>query len=156
MKMQSKSMDWFLYDIGLRRERVKACQIYSDNWNYKQREFGNFHIFINFRLTLFERGIFVTSIFFLDIEITVYWLAQVDAGTCGVLQKRCSYKFHKILRKTPVPEEVCNFITFMNFSCEFWEISRNTLLREYLRWLLVNKSFPIFTNSIRTSMIFYF
>ena len=59
-------------------------------------------------------------------------------------RKMCSWKFHKIHRKTPVPEaffnrlwpQACNFIkkeTLVQvFSCEFCEISKNTFFREYI------------------------
>ena len=50
--------------------------------------------------------------------------------------KRCSWKFHKIPRKTPVPE-ACNFIKKETlaqvFSCEFCDISKNTFFTEHLR-----------------------
>ena len=49
--------------------------------------------------------------------------------------KRCSQKFRKIRRKTPVPE-ACNFIKkeilAQVFSCEFCEISKNIFFKEHL------------------------
>ena len=54
-------------------------------------------------------------------------------------EKRCSYKFHKIYSKTPVPE-ACTFIKKETLaqvlSCEFCEISKNTFFTEQLWWLL--------------------
>ena len=57
-------------------------------------------------------------------------------------EKRCSYKLHKIYRKTPVPEsffkqnrkaEGCNFIKketlAQGLSCEFCEMSTNTYFK---------------------------
>ena len=62
-----------------------------------------------------------------------------------VLSKSFSQKFHKNHRKTPVPEslflkscrsEACNFIKKETlaqvFSCEFYEISKNTYLHRTL------------------------
>ena len=46
----------------------------------------------------------------------------------GVLWKRCSYKFHKILRKTQA------------FFSEFCEIIKNNFLIESLWWLLLKSS----------------
>ena len=63
-----------------------------------------------------------------------------------------SQKFHKIHRKTPVPEnifliklpKVCNFIKKKSlaqvFSCEFCEISRNTFLQNTSRRVLLKDS----------------
>ena len=56
-------------------------------------------------------------------------------------KKRCSLKFRKIHRKTPVPESLfklsCNFfkkeILAKVFSCEFCEISKNNFFTEHLR-----------------------
>ena len=53
-------------------------------------------------------------------------------------EKRCSWKFHKIHRKTPVPESL--FLIKLQalgtlaqvFSCEFCEISKNTFFTEYV------------------------
>ena len=42
--------------------------------------------------------------------------------------KRCSWKFRKIHRKTPVPEALAQV-----FSCEFCEISKNTFFTEHLQ-----------------------
>ena len=63
-------------------------------------------------------------------------------------KKICSWKFHKIHRKTPVPEtffnkvaarlwpQACNFIkkeTLVQvISCEFCEISKNTFFTEHI------------------------
>ena len=60
-------------------------------------------------------------------------------------KKMCSWKFHKIHRKTPVPETLlkkglwprtCNFIKkdslVQVFSCEFCEISKNTFFTEHI------------------------
>ena len=60
-------------------------------------------------------------------------------------KKRCSKKFPKIHRKTPVPEplfkyscrlQACNFIKKESltqvFPCEFYEISKNTFFTEHL------------------------
>ena len=62
-----------------------------------------------------------------------------EAASRGVLQKRCSYKFRKIHRKTPVPESLFNKVADLRpetllkketlaqlFSCEFCKISNNT------------------------------
>ena len=53
-------------------------------------------------------------------------------------KKRCSYKFHKIHRKTP---EACNFIKKESLaqviSCEFCEISKTTFFTEHL-WATVS------------------
>ena len=58
-----------------------------------------------------------------------------EAATGGVCKKRCSLKFRKIHRKTPVPG--CNFIEketlAQAFSCEFCEISKNAFFTEHLR-----------------------
>ena len=65
--------------------------------------------------------------------------------------KRFSYKFHKIHRKTLVPE-ACNFIEKETlaqvFSCEFCEISKNIFFTDHL-WttayqILKYQSFNIF------------
>ena len=66
--------------------------------------------------------------------------------------KRCSQKFHKIHRKTPVPEslfkqsckpEASNFIKKKTlaqvFSCGFCEISKNTFFTEHL-WTTASAS----------------
>ena len=51
-------------------------------------------------------------------------------------EKSCSWKFHKIHGKTPVPEP-CNFIKkdtlTQFFSCEFSEIFKNIFFTEHLR-----------------------
>ena len=72
-------------------------------------------------------------------------------------KKMCSWKFHKTHRKTPVPEtflkktadlrpatllkkrlwpQACNFIKketlVQMFSCEFYEISKNTFCTEHI------------------------
>ena len=65
-------------------------------------------------------------------------------------KKMCSWKFHKIHRKSPVPETIwpatllknrlwsqaCNFITkevlVQVFSYEFCEISKNTFFTEHI------------------------
>ena len=69
----------------------------------------------------------------------------------GVLSKRCSLKFCKIHRKTPVPESLfiqvaggaCNIIKndalAQVFSCEFCKISKNAFFTEHLWWLLFRK-----------------
>ena len=41
LDLQSKSMDWFLYDNGLRHERVNYYQNLSSHYNYG-REFNSF------------------------------------------------------------------------------------------------------------------
>ena len=51
--------------------------------------------------------------------------------------KKCSEKFRKIHRKTPVPEpQACNFIKKETlaqvFSCEFCETSKSTFFTEHL------------------------
>ena len=50
-------------------------------------------------------------------------------------KKRCTYKFRKILRKTP--GAACNLIKkealAQVFSCEFCEISKNTFFSEHLQ-----------------------
>ena len=54
-------------------------------------------------------------------------------------EKRCSQKFRKIHRKTPVSPvpQACNFIKKETlaqvFSCEFCEIFKNTIFTEHLR-----------------------
>ena len=75
----------------------------------------------------------------------------------ALCKKMCSWKFHKIHRKTPVPEaffnkvaglrpvtllkkrlwpQVCNFIKkgflVQGFSCEFCEISKNTFFTDHI------------------------
>ena len=57
-------------------------------------------------------------------------------------KKKSFWKFRKIHRKTPVPEpEACNFIQKETlgqvFSCEFWQISKNTFFTEHL-WTTVS------------------
>ena len=44
----------------------------------------------------------------------------VEAATGGFFKKSCSWKFHKIHRKTPV------------FFCEFCELSKNSFFTEHL------------------------
>ena len=64
-------------------------------------------------------------------------------------KRSCSYKFHKIHRKTPVPEslfkdscrpQACNFVEkealAQVLSCEFCVISKKTFFTEPLWWLL--------------------
>ena len=48
-------------------------------------------------------------------------------------KKMCSWKFHKIHRKTPVPETLLKKETLVQvFSCEFCEISKNTFFTEHI------------------------
>ena len=66
-------------------------------------------------------------------NIVVRNLYEKEAATGSVLQKRCSWKCHKIHRKTPVPEpKACNFIKRETlaqvFTCIFCEISKNIIL----------------------------
>ena len=86
----------------------------------------------------------VTIILFLFTYVACSLFAFLISRKCndiqkqssgGVLWKRCSWKFHKIQRKTPVSEFlfltklVCNFIKkealSQVFSCEFREIFQN-------------------------------
>ena len=65
-----------------------------------------------------------------------------EAATGGVLQKRCSYKFCNIHRKTVMLESLCgpSSLQFyqketstLMFSCEYCEIFNNTYFEEHLR-----------------------
>ena len=47
-------------------------------------------------------------------------------------EKRCSYKFHKIYRKTPVPKSLFAKDSGTGVSCEFCEISKNAFFTEHL------------------------
>ena len=84
-------------------------------------------------------------------ELKSFSVVAQEAATRGVLWKRCSYKFHKILRRTPVPKslfliklqaQACNFIkketVAEEFSCEFCEISRSTFFTENV-WTTASK-----------------
>ena len=62
-----------------------------------------------------------------------------------VLQNRCSQKFPKFHRKTPVLESLFNKVASLKetstqvFSCELCKISKNTFFTEHLQWLLLNR-----------------
>ena len=66
-------------------------------------------------------------------------------------RKRCSLKFHKIHRRTPVPgSRACNFIkkeTLSQVPVNFTKCLRTPFLTEHLRWLLL---YVIFTQSTKT------
>ena len=85
-----------------------------------------------------------------------FWFSDVFKGikrsSGGVLWKKCSWKFHKIHRKTLVPEflctceylcpQACNFMKKETlaqvFSIEFFKIFKNTcFFIEHLRWLFL-------------------
>ena len=63
----------------------------------------------------------------------------------GVLQKRCPSKFRKIHRNHMCQSFFFTKVAVLSkkealaqvFSCEFCEISRNTVLTEHLRWMLL-------------------
>ena len=64
---------------------------------------------------------------------------------CSV-KKKCSQKFCKILRKTPVPESLFNKVAgplAQLFSCEFYEISKNIFFTEDLRTTAFDQSAKI-------------
>ena len=87
--------------------------------------------------------IFSAFYFNMDYEFNLTWNCILQKQPPEVFyEKRCSYKLHKIHRKTPVPEsflkqnrraEGCNFIKKETLaqvlSCEFCEMSTNTLFQ---------------------------
>ena len=78
-------------------------------------------------------------------------LKVTETATGGALCKK--RKFRKIHRKTLVPEpffnkaQACNFIKKETlaqvFSCEFWNISKNTFFTEHIRTTASGESFKI-------------
>ena len=82
-------------------------------------------------------------------------LKVTEAATGGALCKK--RKFRKIHRKTLVPEpffnkaQACNFIKKETlaqvFSCEFWNISKNTFFTEHIRTTASGESFKIIIQS---------
>ena len=63
-----------------------------------------------------------------------FLLLLVQKQPPEVLYKtRCSEKFHKIHRKTPVPKFIKKETLAQVFSCEFCEISKNIFFTEHLR-----------------------
>ena len=96
-----------------------------------------FLILLNFTRCLFS----VNTIFLLMRNIRN---ECSEAATGAFCKKMCSWKFHKIHRKTPVPEtllkkrlwpQACNFIkkgdSAQVLSCEFCEISKNIFFRNF-------------------------
>ena len=63
---------------------------------------------------------------------------NTEAVAQRCFEKKRSVKFQKIHRKKPVIESLKGEILAQAFSCEFWEICRNTFLIEHLRWLLLS------------------
>ena len=91
-----------------------------------------------FRLIFFDK-VFHLILLILATKIIQRHIFQKQSPE-GVLQKRCSQKFCKIQRKTPVTQslfliklqaEACNFIEKETlaqvFYCEFCEIYKNTI-----------------------------
>ena len=78
----------------------------------------------------------------LSLNLSQFLISIQKQPFADVLQDRCSQKFCKTHRKTPVPDflfcrsEACNpikkeFLTQV-FSCEFCEIFKNTFFTEHL------------------------
>ena len=61
--MQSKSMDWFLYDIGLHHERVELIKRYLTNrWQKKTKVNTSFIIWFKFLLGVPQGSAGFTSV----------------------------------------------------------------------------------------------
>ena len=74
--------------------------------------------------------------FLLFLELIFLFVRRKKQPPEVFYEKRCSYKFYKIHRKTPAPEsEACNFVKKETlaqvFLCQFCEISRNTFYTEH-------------------------
>ena len=55
-------MDWFLYNIGLRRERVKLCLSFIfSSFELKNEDISDFELHILISLTVKERQIQITD-----------------------------------------------------------------------------------------------
>ena len=109
-------MDWFLYDNGLRHERV----------NLESKS-------IFFSLNVIQLCTFLETLGHLScVEVKTLVISEAVPQRCSV--KRSSWKFCKIHRKTPVPEntrpQVCNFVKKealpQVFCCEFCKYFKNT------------------------------
>ena len=73
--------------------------------------------------------------FVCQYSLRYYWYCSNQNQSFGtVLQKRCSYKFCKIDKKTLKKE-----ILEQMFSCELWEISHNIFFKETFGQLLHHK-----------------
>ena len=68
-------------------------------------------------------------------------MKSTKTGALERCEKRCSLKFRKFHRKTPVPESFFDKVTALAqvFSREFCEISKNNFLIEHL----ITKSYSI-------------
>ena len=109
-------MDWFLYDNDLRHERVNL---------------GSKSIF--FLLNIIQLCTFLETLGHLScVEVATLVISEAVPQRCSV--KRSSWKFCKIHRKTPVPENIrpqaCNFVKKevppQVFCCEFCKFFKNT------------------------------
>ena len=65
--------------------------------------------------------------------ISGYFDLYKEAAAGGVLQKRCSLKFHKINRKTPKPECLFKKSCTLNKGNFFYRTHRATSLCNYLK-----------------------
>ena len=74
-----------------------------------------------------------------------------EAATGGTL-KRCSYKFRKIQRKTPVPESLFNKVA--GGACNFVETCASLLTTEYLNRILGKYFFNVLLSL--PSLLYYF
>ena len=71
--------------------------------------------------------------------IDIWHDSKCRGGPPKVLyNKQWSYKFWKIRRKKPVIESLKEETLAQVFSCEFWEICKNTFFIENRRWLLLS------------------
>ena len=87
-------MDWFLYDRDLRHERVNQLRALSSKC-----KFAGTIVNCNLQNDILQ------YIVIHKYDINAKWILKKQSPG-GVLYKRCSQKFRKIHRKTPVPESL--------------------------------------------------
>ena len=111
---------------------IRLCKDYRPEtyWKFRLGTYWNLFVCVRRLIHVCVRRLIHVNQYLL----TSQWVAQLQKQSSrGVLWKKCSYRFSKIHRKTPVPKETLAQV----FSCEFWEISKNNF---FYRTILVAAS----------------